>query len=232
LLAFAFTSIGLACLAAIREPSSPVVPEPRSFGATLGSMRGLLASDPSFAWYCAARGLGALGLMAAPFLIVAIGAGTAGGARDLAHATVAFFIAGTVANLIWGSLADHAGFRAVFVAAAGVWLGALGWIIAVPPTPASAIPLFLLVGAAQSGIQMASINMVYEFAEHGELGIRIAVVNALGELFGAVAPLAGGAIADRWSYLALYTTAAVFTLVALVAMFHGVRPRTRRIRRP
>ena len=60
--------------------------------------------------------------MAAPFLIVAIGAGTDGGARELAHATVAFFVAGTVANLVWGQLADRAGFRAVFLIGAGIWL--------------------------------------------------------------------------------------------------------------
>ena len=138
--------------------------------------------------------------MAAPFLIVAIGAGADGGARELAHATVAFFAAGTVANLVWGQLADRAGFRAVFLVGAAIWLGALGWALATPPTPASAVPLFLLVGAGQSGIQMASVNLVYEFAERGELGVRIAVVNAIGELFGAIAPLAGGAIADDWSY--------------------------------
>jgi MFS family permease len=85
-----------------------------------------------------------------------------------------------------------------------------------------------LVGAAQSGIQMASINLVYEFAEHGELGVRIAVVNAIGELFGAVAPLAGGAIADRWSYRSLYVSAMMFTVLALASMFRGVRPRHRR----
>jgi MFS family permease len=72
---------------------------------------------------------------------------------------------------------------------------------------------------------MASINLVYEFAERGELGVRIAVVNAIGELFGAVAPLAGGAIADGYSYRALYATAMVFTLLALASMFRGVRPR-------
>jgi MFS family permease len=226
LLAFVFTSLGLVCFAAIREPAAPVVTEPRSFGATLGSVRRLLASDRSFAWYCAARGLGGLGLMAAPFLIVALGVGNAGGARDLAHATVAFFVAGTVANLAWGLLADRAGFRAVFLIGAAVWLGALGWILAEPPTAANAIPLFLLVGAAQSGIQMASINLVYEFAEPGELGVRIAVVNAIGELFGAIAPLAGGAIADRWSYPTLYATAMAFTVAALIGMFRGVRPRT------
>ena len=228
LLAFIFTSLGLVAFAAIREPCAPVVTEARSLRATLGSVRGLLASDPNFAWYCAARGLGGLGLMAAPYLIVAIGTGTEGGARELAHATVAFFAAGTVANLVWGLLADRAGFRSVFLIGATVWLTALGWVCIAPPSPADAVPLFLLVGAAQSGMQMASINLVYEFAEHGELGVRIAVVNAIGELFGAVAPLAGGAIADGWSYRMLYVTAMVFTLLALASMFRGVRPRHRR----
>jgi hypothetical protein len=225
LLAFVFTSLGLICFAAIREPHAPVVPEQRSLGATLTSVRGLLGADPSFAWYCAARGLGGLGLMAAPFLIVAVGPGADGGARELAHATVAFFLAGTVANLAWGQLADRAGFRAVFLVGAGIWLTALAWVLAIPPTTATVVPLFLLVGAAQSGIQMASVNLVYEFADQGELGVRIAVVNAAGELFGAIAPLVGGAIADRWSYGALYGTAIVFTLFALAAMFRGVRSR-------
>jgi predicted MFS family arabinose efflux permease len=228
LLAFVFTSLGLVCLAAIREPHAPVVAEPRSLPAMLASVPRLLANDASFAWYCAARGLGSLGLMAAPFLIVAIRVGAGGSARELAHATVAFFAAGTVANLLWGLLADRAGFRTVFVIAAAVWLAALGWALRTPPAAATAIPIFLLVGAAQSGIQMASINLVYEFAEHGELGVRIAVVNAIGELFGALAPLAGGAIADRWSYGMLYATAMVFTLLALASMVGGVRPRHRR----
>jgi hypothetical protein len=103
LLAFVFTSLGLICFAAIREPRAPVVPEQRSLGATLASMRTLLGTDPRFAWYCAARGLGGFGLMAAPFLIVAVGPGNDGGARELAHATVAFFAAGTIANFAVGS---------------------------------------------------------------------------------------------------------------------------------
>jgi len=225
LLAFVFTSLGLICFAAIREPHSPAVPEQRSLGATLTSVRALLGTDPSFAWYCAARGLGGLGMMASPFLIVAIGPGTDGGARELAHATVAFFVAGTFANLVWGQLADRVGFRAVFLTGASIWMTALAWAITNPPNTATVVPLFLLVGAAQSGIQMASVNLVYEFVEHGDLGVRIAVVNAAGELFGAIAPLAGGAIADRWSYQALYFTAIAFTLLALVTMFRGVLPR-------
>ena len=166
--------------------------------------------------------------MAASLATLAIGAGADGGARALAQATVAFFVAGTVANLLWGFLADRTGFRAVFLIGTVVWLAALGWAVATPPTAASTVPLFLLVGAAQSAIQMASINLVYELTDHGELGVRIAVVNAIGELFGAVAPLAGGAIADGWSYRTMYGTAMAFTLLALASMLRGVRPRHRR----
>ena len=71
---------------------------------------------------------------------------------------------------------------------------------------------------------MASVNLVYELADHGDLGVRLAVVNAIGELFGALAPLAGGAIADRWSYDALYLTGMLFTVLALGSMSAGVRP--------
>jgi MFS family permease len=162
--------------------------------------------------------------MAAPFLIVALGSSGAGGTRTLGHATVAFFAAGTIANLLWGLLADRAGFRTVFLSGALVWVGALAWVLAVPPTT-NVVALFLLVGVAQSGLQMASVNLVYEFGERGDLGVRIAVVNAVGELFGAIAPLAGGAIADRWSYAALYGTATVFTVLAVTGMLFGVRPR-------
>ena len=227
LIAFVFTSLGLVAFAAIREPRAPVVAEQRSFGATLAKMRRLLRDDPRFAWYCAARGLGGFGLMAAPFLIVAVGPGEDGGARELAHATVAFFAAGTIANLIWGQLADRAGFRVVFLVGACVWLGALGWALAAAPAPSTVVPLFLLVGAAQSGIQMASVNLVYELADHGDLGVRLAVVSAIGELCGALAPLVGGAIADRWSYDALYQTGMLFTVLALASMFAGVRPHRR-----
>jgi MFS family permease len=228
LVAFAFTSLGLVCFAAIREPRAPVVAEERSLRATLGSVRNILTHDSALAWYCAARGLGALGLMAAPFLIVAIGGNAKHDARELGHATVAFFAASTGANLVWGTLADRTGFRSVFLAGSLVWLAALGWMLTAPPTSATTIPLFLLVGTAQSGIQMASINLVYELAEHDELGIRIALVNAVGELFGALGPLIGGTIADRWSYEMLYATALAFTMLASFTMFRGVQPRRTR----
>jgi MFS family permease len=220
LVAFAFTSLGLVCLGAIREPSAPVTAEPRTIAATVARARSVLAGDPGFAWYCAARALGALGLMAAPFFIIAAGRGGVTSARDLVQASVAFFAAGTVANLLWGRLADAVGFRAVFLVAALVWLAALG--LALAPGPPSVVVLFGLVGVGQGGMQMASLNLVYDLPDHGDLGIRIAVVSALGELTVAIAPLVGGALADHWSYAALWATAAVFTVAATAVMWMRV----------
>jgi MFS family permease len=223
LVAFAFTSLGLVCFAAIREPRSPVVQEPRSFATLLRGVPALLAADHPFAWYCVARGLGALALMAAPYFIIAAGRFLPHDPANIGRLSVAYFIANTLANLAWGQLADRAGFRAVFLAAAAVWVAALGVALAGPQTFAAATALFVLVGCGQGGMQMASINLVYEFGDDAALGVRIAVVNALGELMAAVAPLVGGIIADRWSYDALYAVALACTLAAVTAMYTRVR---------
>ena len=223
LIAFAFTSLGLICFAAIREPRSPVVDEPRSFGDTLRAVPTLLAGDRAFASYCAARGLGALALMAAPFFIIAAGRWLPHDPGNIGHLSVAYFLANTLANLLWGQLADRAGFRIVFVTATSVWVAALAFALTAPSTFAAATILFVLVGCGQGGMQMASINLVYEFGDDTRLGMRIAVVNALGELMAALAPLIGGAIADRWSYDALYGVAIACSIVASWVMWTRVR---------
>jgi MFS family permease len=228
LVAFVFTALGLVCIAALREPRSPVSPDRRSLVATLAGMRMLLRSDASFAWYCVARGLGALALMAAPFFIIALGQVPGRSPTDLAHATVAYFTASTLGNLCWGQVADRAGFRTVFLLAATVWLGALTLALVPGVAAIGPITLFVLVGAGQGGIQMAALNLVYEFGDDVELGMRLALVNALGELMVAIAPLVGGAIADRWSYAALYGVASGFTALAAAAMYLRVPPRGRR----
>lgn len=227
LVAFAFTSLGLVCLAAIREPAAPFAQEPRSFAATVAAARVLLRSDRTFAWYCAARALGGLGLMAAPFLIVAVSRGSSAGSADPARASAAYFAAGTLANLAWGSIADRAGFRTVFVLGAAVWIGALVVAISGLHT-AGIVPLFALVGIGQGGMQMASLNLVYELADHTDLGVRLAVVSTLGELVVAIAPLLGGVIADHASYRMLWTTAAACTTAAAAAMWIGVPDRRAR----
>jgi hypothetical protein len=223
LIAFAFTSLGLVCFAAIREPHSPVVDEPRSFATIVRGVPALLEADHRFAWYCVARGLGALALMAAPYFIIAAGHFLPHDPANVGRLSVAYFLSSTLANLLWGQLADRTGFRGVFLAAACVWLAALGVALTAPSTLAAATVLFVLVGCGQGGMQMASVNLVYEFGDGGGLGMRIAVVNALGELSASFAPLAGGLIADRWSYDALYGVAAGCTLAATAVMYARVR---------
>jgi len=225
LVAFAFTALGLVCIAAIREPESPITQERRSLLAMLGSMRTLLRTDHVLAWYCAARGLGALGLMAAPFFIIALGQSHGGNKIDLGTATFAYFAAATAGNLVWGQVADRIGFRTVFLLGGGIWLGSLALALSPGTLSTAGVMLFVLVGAGQGGMQMASINLVYEFGDDEHLGVRIALANALGELMVAVAPLIGGTIADRWSYDALYGVAATFTILAVGTMYFRVHPR-------
>jgi predicted MFS family arabinose efflux permease len=224
LVAFAFTSLGLVCFAAIREPRAPVLGVPRSFTATVRGVPRLLARDRRFAWYCVARGIGALALMAAPYFIIAAGRFLPHDPGNTGRLSVAYFSANTLANLLWGQLADRVGFRGVFLAAAAVWLAALGVALSAPSTLAAVTALFVLVGCGQGGMQMASMNLVYEFGDGAGLGVRLAVVNTLGELMAAIAPLAGGVIADRWSYEALYGVAIACTLAAAATMYARVRP--------
>ena len=227
LIAFALTSLGLTCFAAIREPRAPFPESRRSFAATLSHLRQLFAGNRHFAWYCVARGVGALGLMAAPFFIIAARHGADAAGASVVRASVAYFLANTVTNLAWGQIADHAGFRTVFLTAAVIWLTALGTALLGPLGDSATILLFALVGAGQGGLQMASINLVYEFGER-DLGVRIAAVNALGELSVAVAPLVGGLIADHASFTALYLTSAAFTVMAGITMYIGVGARAAR----
>lgn len=228
LVAFAFTALGLLCIAAIREPRSPIAQEPRSILAMLGSMRALLRADHALAWYCGARGLGALGLMAAPFFVIALGQTSDGNRIDLGTASFAYFAAATAGNLLWGQVADRVGFRTVFLLGGGVWLGALALALNPATLSTAGVVLFVLVGAGQGGMQMASANLVYEFGDDENLGVRIAAVNALGELMVALAPLAGGIVADLASYEALYVVAALFTMTSLAVMYARVPPRQRR----
>ncbi len=228
MVAFAFTALGLLCIAAIREPESPITQERRSLLAMLASMRGLLRDDRTLAWYCGARGLGALGLMAAPFFIIALGQTPGADRIDLGTASFAYFAAATTGNLLWGQVADRVGFRTVFLLGGCIWLAAIALALSPATLATTGVSLFLLMGAGQGGMQMASMNLVYEFGDDENLGVRIAVVNALGELMVALAPLGGGIVADMVSYEAMYLVAALFTMASLAVMYTKVPPRRRR----
>lgn len=211
LLAFLLTAVGLATLAAMKEPRPPSARPRQPALQRLRDVPGLLRGDRAFSRYVLARALVTLGRMALPFYIVYAGAGMALSGSNLALMTVAFTIAATVSNLLWGALADRFGFRLVLLASIGMWILATLALLA-DGGPAATAAVFTALGAAVQGFQNAAMNLTLEFGHRDDLPLRLAIANSTSELAGGVGPLLGGLIAASLGYPALFLASIVFLL--------------------
>ncbi len=224
-LAFVLTMCGLLSLAFMKEPQPPTLRPRSSLVGRLSEIPALLRDDPAFTRYFAARALATTGRMALPFYILYAGASLELTGSNLGILTVAFTLAGTVSNLLWGSLADRTGFRLVFLASIGLWVAST-LLLLVSSGLAPLVLVFSGVGAAVQGFQNASMNLTLEFGRREDLPIRIAIANSASELAGAIGPLLGGAIAALFGYPALFTTSVAFLLAGgLMVVFLVPEPR-------
>ena len=212
MMAFVLTSTGLAMLLFMREPEPPTVRSRTPLGRRLRELPALLREDPAFARYVLARALATLGRMAAPFYILYAGREIGLSGQTLAVLTIAFTLAGTVSNLLWGALADRHGFRLSFLASIALWvvstLGLMGTSGLVP----TAI-VFVGIGAAFQGFQQSAMNLTLEFGNRDELPMRIALANTGAEAAGTIGPLLGGLLAAALGYDAVFVTSMVFLAV-------------------
>jgi MFS family permease len=217
LAAFVLTSAGLACLGFVREPASPRVREPVRVRERLRDLPALLRGDPAFTRYFLARALGTMGRMSVPFYVVYAGTKMAIGGRRLGVLTLAFVVAQSCVNLLWGWLADRRGFRLVFLLAQGVWIGSALLLLA---TAHYGLLIVVMVGlgAGVGGFMMAAQNLVLEFGSRHNLPLRIAVANSSSELVGAIGPLVAGVLGATVSYRSIFWTGIVFQTAALALM--------------
>jgi MFS family permease len=227
LLAFVLTSFGLAMMAFVREPESPRVRAMSSVGERLRDLPALLRSDRDFTRYFLARALAVMGRMAVPFYWIYAQRRIELSGSRLGELTAAFVLAQSVGNLIWGVVADRMGFRAVFLAALGLWmLSAL--LLLETATYARLLLVFAGLGAGLGGFQMSAQNLVLEFGSRHNLPLRIAVANSASELVAAVGAVAGGALAMWVSLEAVFAVAITSQAIALGIVVVSVRdPRAR-----
>lgn len=209
LLSFALTMVGLFALSFTREPVPPNLRPQRSLWHGLGEIPELLRSDPAFTRYFVARALSTLGRMALPFYILHAGSAMALTGANLGILTMAFTLAGTFSNLLWGNMGDRYGFRLVYLASIGLWVAAT-ILLLVSDGLASSIVVFTGVGAAVQGFQNASQNLTLEFGHRNDLPMRIAIANTAAELAGTIGPLVGGIIAHSLGYTTLFAVSVAF----------------------
>jgi MFS family permease len=226
MMAFALTSMGLATLVFIREPEPPTIRERTPLRARLAQLPVLLREDRAFARYVGARALATLGRMAAPFYILFAGREIGLSGTTLATLTIAFTLAGTVSNLIWGAVADRHGFRLTFLASIVLWVLST-ILLMVSSGMLFTILVFIGIGAAFQGFQQSSMNLTLEFGHRDDLPMRIALANTASEAAGTAGPLLGGALAALFGYGAVFHVSILFlALGGLMVLRFVPEPRT------
>jgi MFS family permease len=222
MMAFGLTSLGLLMLILVREPRPPTVAQRLSLTQHLVGMPAFLRAEPQFTRYVIARALMTMGRMALPFYILYAGQTIGLSGPTLATLTIAFTIAATGSNLLWGVMADHYGFRLCLLVTVAVWilatlsllLSAQYWVI---------IGVFLAIGASQEGFRMASMSLAMEFGSREQMALRIATANTAAEIAGSMAPLLGGIIATAMGYGAVFISASAALALGGVVLLLWVR---------
>ena len=225
LLAFVLTSIGLGMLLFVREPEPPTVAADVSLKERLSHIPTLLREDPAFSRYFLARSLATMGRMAMPFYILYAGQTLGLTGAVLGTLTVAFTLAGTVSNLVWGFIADRRGFRLAFLASIALWIAST-LLLLLGEGLLLNIFVFMGIGAATQGFQSTAINLTLEFGHRDDVPLRIAIANSSSEVAGTLGPLLGGLLAAYLGYEAVFISSMAF-LVLGGAMVNAYVPEPR-----
>jgi MFS family permease len=236
MIAFVLTCLGLSMLLFIKEPEPPVVRSQTPLSSRLREIPDLLRSDPEFTVYTLCRSLATMGRMAVPFYILLVGdvIGVANESGRLVPRgetigilSVAFIMANSVTNVLWGMLADRTGFRLVFIASLALWMGSALWLLQAESLSGFVVA-FVGIGAGMGGFQMAAQNMVLEFGSRSDLPVRIALANSAQEFAGFIGPLLGGVLAVLYSKQSVISVSLLFQLgaIALVSRL-VIEPRHR-----
>jgi MFS family permease len=222
LIAFVLTTCGLLLLVLVREPEPPTVAERQSLVSQLAGLPAFLRAEPEFGRYLAARALSTMGRMALPFYILFAGASIGLSGETLAALTVAYTVAATGSNLLWGTLADRRGFRLCFLLAVLSWIAATLALL-VSQAYALVVLIFAALGAAQEGFRFASMSLAMEFGNREQMALRVGMANASAETAGALAPLLGGLLAASLGYGAVFLAASAFLAMGAALLVFGVR---------
>ncbi len=231
ILAFAAMVISWVGLALNREPESPTLKPRTGLGHYLRQLPGVLRRDPNYVRFLVGRSLANLGGMAAGFFMVYGDERFAIGGREVGALTAVLVGTQAVMNLLWGTVGDRRGHKAVLCGAAfSMALAAtVTWMAS---SPAWLLATFALLGLSMSGDSVSSMNIILEFCAPEDRPTYIALTNTLLAPVTALAPLLGGWLATWAGYQGMFTVALLVAILGGLLLALWVRePRSLRQRR-
>ena len=227
LTAFILTSIGLSMLMLVREPEPPEVRARTNLFRRLRQIPDLLRNDRELARFYIATAAASLGTLAVPFYILYTGEAIGLSGTNLGVLSIAFLLAQTGTNLLWGSIADKLGNRLVFLCSIGLWAFSTLMLLEAHSLVTLAI-VFAGLGSGQGGFQNSTQNIILEFGTREDLPMRIAMMNTGIAFMNALGPLLGGLIAHSLGFTAVFSISALMLAISFGTVLFTVKePRSR-----
>lgn len=221
-LAFVASLLSFVVILLWREPPRPGKSERSNWSEYFGNVRSLLRHRVNFRKYLVWRAALTMGDMALPFYLTHA-MSTFGLSDSLVGVfTLVLTVSQVVMNPVWGWIGDRKGHFNVIVAAsvlglAGAMLAALG---------KSALVFYFVfwaAGAQLGGVQVARLNILYEFGGSEETSTLIALSATVLSPLSALAPLLGGLLAMKAGYAPVFGIAAVVQAVSVLGLVLSVR---------
>ncbi|GAB7550222.1 MFS transporter [Cupriavidus sp. 8B] len=226
LAAFVLTSLGISALTRMREPVLHDVRVQSGFRKRLREVPALLRADKHYVRFFVARALVAFSMMAVPFYAIYVGSHLPLSGATLGYLSIAYLLAQTTSNLIWGRLADRHGYRLVFLCSIGLWVLSTAALLL-----CNGLGAFLLVfcglGASFGGYFLSADNFALEFGNRRDRPMLLAVCDTATYAMMACGPILGGMLAQGVRFSLVFVAAIVVMSIAFVLALRVEEPRRR-----
>ncbi|MDR3381848.1 MFS transporter [Cupriavidus basilensis] len=226
LAAFVLTSLGISALTRMREPVLHDVRVQSGFRQRLREVPALLRADKHYVRFFVARALVAFSMMAVPFYAIYVGSHLPLSGATLGYLSIAYLLAQTTSNLVWGRLADRHGYRLVFLCSIGLWVLSTAALLL-----CDGLGAFLLVfcglGASFGGYFLSADYFALEFGNRRDRPMLLAVSDTATYTMMACGPILGGMLAQGVRFSLVFVAAMVVMSIAFVLALRVEEPRRR-----